>query len=250
MLAGMDERDAMRAADSDRQAVAERLRSALEEGRLDLHEYDERLQRAYAARTYAELDALLSDLPAPAGAVVPTPRGPDVPVPTDGGRGLTARWLVEVWEPWLKVVGIVVAIWAVSSLATRDPLYFWPGWVAGPWGAVLLVRTVTGLAGGEPQRWAAERERRRQRKAEKRALKRERKALGQQQPGAVGPVGQAGGAAGDAAALATGVPGDRRAVAGDDVTGDAVAAPDGLADTEAGGATETPARRPDRGDLG
>ena len=53
----------MRAADADRERVAERLRAALEEGRLDLHEYDERLQGAYAAKTYGDLDALLTDLP-------------------------------------------------------------------------------------------------------------------------------------------------------------------------------------------
>ena len=63
MLAGMDGRDGMRAADSDRAAVADRLRVALDEGRLDLHEYDERLQRAYAARTYGDLEVLLTDLP-------------------------------------------------------------------------------------------------------------------------------------------------------------------------------------------
>ncbi|MDG4794006.1 DUF1707 domain-containing protein [Micromonospora sp. WMMD1082] len=193
----MDGRDGMRAADSDRQAVAERLRVALDEGRLDLHEYDERLQRAYAARTYAELDALVGDLPGAAAAVpagVPVPRdgGADAPVPAEGGRGVTARWLAEVWEPWLKVVGIVVVIWVVTSLAAGEPNYFWPGWVAGPWGAVVLVRTVTGLATGEPRRQAAERERRRQRRAEKRALKRERAAIAGQQPGEIGADGVAG----------------------------------------------------------
>ena len=191
MLACMDGRDGMRAADSERQAIADRLRVALDEGRLNLHEYDERLGRAYAARTYAELDALVRDLPA-AGSVAPTPGGVTasgaVPAQREGGgaaptlsgaagRGMTARWLVEVWEPWLKTVGIVVAIWALTSLAAGDLLYFWPGWVAGPWGAVVLVQTVTGLATGEPRRWTAERERRRQRRAEKKALKRERKAI-------------------------------------------------------------------------
>lgn len=177
----------MRAADSDRQAIAERLRAALDEGRLDLHEYDERLQRAYAARTYADLDGLVSDLPVtgavvPATGAVPAQREDGGQLPAGpGGRGVTARWLAEVWEPWLKAVGIVVAIWAVTSLAAGEAIYFWPGWVAGPWGAVVLVHTVTGLATGEPQRWAAERERRRQRRAEKKALKREQRALRQQQ---------------------------------------------------------------------
>ena len=53
----------MRAGDADRQAVADKLRGALDEGRLDLHEYDERLQQAYAAKTYGDLNGLLDDLP-------------------------------------------------------------------------------------------------------------------------------------------------------------------------------------------
>nr|WP_196255897.1 DUF1707 domain-containing protein [Micromonospora sp. WMMC415] len=185
----MQGRDGMRAADADRQAVADRLRAAVDEGRLDLHEYDERLQQAYTARTYGELDALLADLPAPAGAAASALAVPggnalappggvtgSAGMPAVGARPVVARWLVEVWEPWLKVVPIVVAVWAVTSLLAGDALYFWPGWVAGPWGAVLLVRTVLGITSGEPARWAAERERRRQRRREKRARKRERKA--------------------------------------------------------------------------
>ncbi|MEV4658217.1 DUF1707 domain-containing protein [Micromonospora sp. NPDC049301] len=180
----MNGRDGMRAADADREAVADRLRVALGEGRLDLHEYDERLQRAYAARTYAELDALLTDLPPVAPperstlASVTTPAaGPldgaagGQPVPAVAG-GVTARWLAEVWLPYLKVIAIVVTIWAVTSLLSREVLYFWPAWVAGPWGAVLVVRTVTGLAGGEPRRRAIERQRRRQRKRVKRDRRR------------------------------------------------------------------------------
>jgi hypothetical protein len=53
----------MRAGDGDRKAVADQLKTALDEGRLDLSEYDERIQRAYAAKTYADLDGLLDDLP-------------------------------------------------------------------------------------------------------------------------------------------------------------------------------------------
>src|SRR5262245_47581179 len=53
----------LRAGDADRERVAERLRTALDEGRLNLYEYDERLRDAYAAKTYSELDALVGDLP-------------------------------------------------------------------------------------------------------------------------------------------------------------------------------------------
>ncbi|MBG6100692.1 hypothetical protein IW249_001106 [Micromonospora vinacea] len=179
MLAGMDGRDGMRAADSDRAAVADRLRVALDEGRLDLHEYDERLQRAYAARTYADLKALLTDLP----PVTPTQRsglaptaGPTVSLLGDqlgpaSTSGVTARWLAEVWFPYLRVIAIVVTIWAVTSLLSQDLLYFWPAWVAGPWGAVLVVRTVSGMAAKEPQRQAIKRQRRRERRQAKRAIK-------------------------------------------------------------------------------
>ncbi|GGM50243.1 hypothetical protein GCM10011608_38930 [Micromonospora sonchi] len=185
MLAGMNGRDGMRAADSDRQAIAERLRAALDEGRLQLHEYDERLQRVYAARTYAELDALVDDLPpvgavAPAAGAVPAQREDGRPAP-GSERGVTARWLAELWRPWLTVVAMTVAIWGATSLATGEMLYFWPGWVAGPWGAVVLVATVSGLASGEPRRAAAKQERRQRQQAEKKSLKQDRKALRQQQ---------------------------------------------------------------------
>src|SRR3954447_2570963 len=57
------ERAQMRAGDGDRQQVAARLKQALDEGRLDLGEYDERLQRTYAAKTFGDLNGLLDDLP-------------------------------------------------------------------------------------------------------------------------------------------------------------------------------------------
>jgi hypothetical protein len=55
---------AMRAADADREAVAERLRIAASEGRLELWELDDRLGRAYCAKTYGDLETLVADLPA------------------------------------------------------------------------------------------------------------------------------------------------------------------------------------------
>jgi len=53
-----------RAGDADREAVAERLRIAAGEGRIEPWELDERLGQAYGARTYGELAALVADLPA------------------------------------------------------------------------------------------------------------------------------------------------------------------------------------------
>ncbi|WP_031075723.1 DUF1707 SHOCT-like domain-containing protein [Streptomyces sp. NRRL WC-3742] len=66
-----DERlPAVRAGDADREAVADRLRIAAGEGRIELAELDERLELAFAARTYRELDELVADLgPRAAGSL-------------------------------------------------------------------------------------------------------------------------------------------------------------------------------------
>jgi hypothetical protein len=65
----------MRISDADRHQVAEILREAAGEGRLDLDELGERLEAAYAARTYADLVPITQDLPAqrPAQAPVAPP---------------------------------------------------------------------------------------------------------------------------------------------------------------------------------
>jgi Domain of unknown function (DUF1707) len=58
-----DSSAAKRAADADREAVAERLRVAASEGRIELWELDDRLARAYRAKTYGDLEILVADLP-------------------------------------------------------------------------------------------------------------------------------------------------------------------------------------------
>jgi hypothetical protein len=59
------ERPETRASDAERERVAERLREAVAEGRLDMDEFDERLGAALQARTHGELAPLVQDLPAP-----------------------------------------------------------------------------------------------------------------------------------------------------------------------------------------
>ncbi|MFF4490908.1 DUF1707 domain-containing protein [Streptomyces sp. NPDC001544] len=55
----------LRASDADRERVAEVLRDALAEGRLDMEEFEERLEATYKARTYGELTPITCDLPVP-----------------------------------------------------------------------------------------------------------------------------------------------------------------------------------------
>ena len=65
------ERGKMRASDADRDRVAELLNLAYSEGRLSKDEYDARLGSAMSARTFADLDLLVTDLPSARSSVVP-----------------------------------------------------------------------------------------------------------------------------------------------------------------------------------
>jgi hypothetical protein len=60
----MAAQSSLRASDADRDAVAERLRHAAVEGRIEPDELEDRLHAALRARTYGDLRRLLSDLPA------------------------------------------------------------------------------------------------------------------------------------------------------------------------------------------
>ena len=73
----------MRASDADRDRVVELLNVAYSEGRLSKDEYDRRLENALAARTYADLDQIVADLPAAHAATV-------TPVPKTNGLAITS----------------------------------------------------------------------------------------------------------------------------------------------------------------
>jgi hypothetical protein len=127
----------MRAGDDDREAVAERLRSAYAEGRLDQVELDERLGRAYSAKTLADLVPLTSDLPV---SKVPARSGARAPARRDWTRtGLRAAWAA-----WATAVSVNVVIWLIVVITSGNWVYPWPLWVAGPWGAVLVAATIFG----------------------------------------------------------------------------------------------------------
>jgi uncharacterized membrane protein len=54
----------LRASDADREQLVDVLKNAFAEGRLSQDEYNDRMERAYTAKTYGELRALVGDLPA------------------------------------------------------------------------------------------------------------------------------------------------------------------------------------------
>ncbi|MFD3520560.1 DUF1707 domain-containing protein [Streptomyces sp. NPDC058653] len=80
----------MRASDAERERVAELLRDALSEGRIDMEEFDTRLDATYKARTRGELQPLVRDLPAAGSTADLTPaRSSD----TVEGAGRWATWI-------------------------------------------------------------------------------------------------------------------------------------------------------------
>jgi len=130
----------VRASDSDRQAVVDRLRRAMNEGRLGLMEWDERVARAYRSVTYDELAEVAADLPAEPAQQPARPAKPVAGADRAAAGGLIRDLptpLKVLWTIWLTVVLINVVIWALVS-AAGDLKYFWPAWVAGPTGAGLL----------------------------------------------------------------------------------------------------------------
>jgi hypothetical protein len=146
----------LRAADTDRAAVAAVLGEHMSAGRLTLDEYDERLTRAYAARTFGELDELTADLPALDTPRVPEPAEQAAPVPepvTGCGAGSWGHDTdANSWRSWLTTALIVIGVWATISLTSWELHYFWPAWVIGPWGAILLAQTLMGSRDDGEQR--------------------------------------------------------------------------------------------------
>ena len=101
--------DETRASDAEREQVAETLRTHAAAGRLDPDELEERLGRAFGARTRAELEPLVADLPTP----TPRPRRQIPRIPAI-----------------IPLAILLVAIWALTGAG-----YFWPIW---PIGAMLI----------------------------------------------------------------------------------------------------------------
>jgi hypothetical protein len=140
----------LRVSDRDRQAAADRLRAAHDEGRLDLDEYDNRLARAYSSVTYGDLDRLFVDLPG-AVAQAPQSRTPAIPAPALRPRDVPAAAaglpmaLKVLWTIWGAVVGINLTVWLLVSLGNEDAVYFWPMWLLVP-GSVLFVTSAATMA--------------------------------------------------------------------------------------------------------
>ena len=94
----------VRAGDADRDQVAGILGVAFSEGRLSKDEYVDRLEVAFSARTRAELDEVLADLPGQLAPVGPVERQ---------RTGLAIAGLVLGWGA--VIFGIIVVVIAIIA---------------------------------------------------------------------------------------------------------------------------------------
>jgi uncharacterized membrane protein len=114
------EHAAIRIGHSERESAARALGEHFAAGRLDQHEFDERVTATYAARTYADLGVLFTDLPEPRPTRPRAAEPTRPPVPAagpgrDGGWPVAlrrGRWLLTTL-PWPVAVVLVVVMLAL-----------------------------------------------------------------------------------------------------------------------------------------
>jgi hypothetical protein len=132
----------IRASDVDRDKTVTLLREHLAAGRLTSEEFDERLESALSAKTLGDLDRLMADLPGLDMYRLPDARLTRQPMQARSPQSVARRradvWRA-MWGSWFTCSLLCFVIWALSGFG-----YPWPLWVAGPWGAILLGRLVTG----------------------------------------------------------------------------------------------------------
>jgi len=88
----------MRASSADRERAVDVLKAGFAEGRLTQDEYNDRMGRAYAARTYGELAMLTADLPAGASPLPAWPVPAYQPAPSGTNSMAIASMVLGVAE--------------------------------------------------------------------------------------------------------------------------------------------------------
>ena len=122
----------LRIDDAEREHVVAALGQHLGLGHLTMHEFESRLDTVYAATTRRELNTALADLPT-------TAQPPPLPRPPERRpSGMTKATALRALAPWALTAIVCLVIWVATSSAQGQLLYFWPIWVIGPWGTVLL----------------------------------------------------------------------------------------------------------------
>jgi uncharacterized protein DUF1707 len=110
----------LRASHADREQAIEVLKAAFVQGRLDKHELDARVDRAFASRTYLELAVVTADIPPEPIPAKPIPAKPipaqPLPARPEGNRGVRSGLSVIA-----AGTGLAAFVWAVA-LITDNPV--------------------------------------------------------------------------------------------------------------------------------
>ena len=118
----------LRVSDGDRHKVAEILREAAGEGRIDFEELDERLEATYAAKTYADLVPITVDLPAHEPGSPPVAQRHVLPATTThssswavmGECKRQGAWLVPADHTAFTMMGSITLDLRTATFAERD----------------------------------------------------------------------------------------------------------------------------------
>jgi hypothetical protein len=121
---GDGETGGIRASDAERDECVERLRDAAGEGRLTLEEFSDRMEEASTAKTRAELDRLVTDLPASTAtggtATVRSSGAPTWHVSPIGGLSVSGPWRMGRHVVVISLIGGADVDLTQAELAARD----------------------------------------------------------------------------------------------------------------------------------
>jgi len=129
----------LRASHADREQVIDTLKAAFVQGRLAKDEFDARMARAFASRTYVELAAVTADIPAGLAAVQPL----RTPV-----RALSRAEMAAAWAMYGIVLTVILTIAVVpgqttiGAIAITAAVIYAAFWLLG---GVLMVASRRGL---------------------------------------------------------------------------------------------------------
>jgi len=141
----------IRASDADRERTAALLREHHAQGRLTPEEFNERLDRAFEAKTIGDLDALLADMPGidlyrlPAHDIRPAPpgarRGRAGSALERRGEGPIIPRGAATWAAWAAISTALFLAWLSVGLISGGAAWIpWFLLVVVPWALVIARR--------------------------------------------------------------------------------------------------------------
>lgn len=134
----------LRASDADRERTVNLLREHHAEGRLDMEEFHDRLNAAYAAKTLGDLNALMADLPGidlyrlPSAALRPAPPGTGNWAPARRPSASVARQ-AAYWVTWSVGSSILAVAWLLTGAVAGGLAWL-------PWFLLIIIPWAIGIS--------------------------------------------------------------------------------------------------------